>query len=80
MLRRLIFIAAVAVSAGSAARAADDAPWRKPGPFEPPSRQQQERKTPETATPWTGAYMGVNGGFVTSADRPSIAPPAGTVR
>lgn len=79
MLRRFFFIAAVAASAGSPARAADDAPWRKHGPFEPPSRSA-ERAAPETATPWTGVYMGVNGGLITKADRPSAAPPAGTVR
>ena len=79
MLRRFVFIAAVAASAGSSARAADDAPWRKPGPFEPTSRQA-ERAAPETAVPWTGAYMGVNGGVITNADRPTAAPPAETIR
>lgn len=79
MFRRFVLIAAFAASAGSVARAADDAPWRRPGPFEPPSRQP-ERTAPETATPWTGVYMGVNGGVITNADRPSAAPPAGTFR
>lgn len=79
MLRRLALVAAFAALAGSIANAADDTPWRKPAPFEKPYRQP-DRSAPETATPWTGVYMGMNGGGITNGDRPAAASPASPFR